>query len=208
MTQMISIVFLYSGLLLGISDIRHVEGSTLDNSTIQNTSIITSTRPHESSAANTTMSTAPGKEETTAISGSPPSEEPSHTSKEETSAISESPPREEPSHTKPEEKNIPPRITPAPHVPLKHTGSPSATAIGIVVGCFLVLLAICLIFTFIIIRKKKIHSYSFELENKSPAEDGIPLSDSNGAKHENASPDSNKNQQQLKEVRWEPEHYV
>ncbi|XP_066429790.1 uncharacterized protein [Eleutherodactylus coqui] len=58
----------------------------------------------------------------------------------------------------------------------KHHENSSMNATGIIIGCFVGLFIILIIFALItILRKKKLNSYSFEPPNKSPDEAGIPL---------------------------------
>ncbi|XP_077135384.1 uncharacterized protein LOC143791853 [Ranitomeya variabilis] len=60
----------------------------------------------------------------------------------------------------------------------KQNRYPSKKVTGIIIGCFVGLFLSFIIFALItVLRKKKVHSYSFDLKNKSPEESGIPLND-------------------------------
>ncbi|XP_069600115.1 uncharacterized protein [Ranitomeya imitator] len=60
----------------------------------------------------------------------------------------------------------------------EQNGYPSKKVTGIIIGCFVGLFLSFIIFALITtLRKKKVHSYSFDLSSKSPEESGIPLND-------------------------------
>ncbi|XP_069600118.1 uncharacterized protein [Ranitomeya imitator] len=102
--------------------------------------------------------------ETTAILREKPTD-----SHKEASAI----PREKPTDSHKETSDSP-REKPTD----KQNGYPSKKVTGIIIGCFVGLFLSFIIFALITtLRKKKVHSYSFDLSSKSPEESGIPLND-------------------------------
>ncbi|KAM4051131.1 uncharacterized protein ACNLHF_021178 isoform 4-T4 [Anomaloglossus baeobatrachus] len=60
----------------------------------------------------------------------------------------------------------------------EHKGNSSNNVTGIIIGCFVSLFIIFIFFALVtILRKRKVHSYSFDLRHKPQEESGIPLND-------------------------------